>query len=232
MAADLKPPKRIFAHGWWTNEGEKISKSLGNIIDPYEIINDYGLDQIRYFLFREVPFGNDGDFSKKAISRRVNADLANNFGNLIQRVFSFINKNCNSKIQNKFDLNDQDKTLFQLANNKFIKYKNFFEKYEIDKAIKEVFEIISKTNVYIDNQAPWNLKKTNIIRMNVILSVSTEIIRRVTIMLSPIIPDSSIKIMEILNLDTKKINFDNIDQLPISPLEINSSRPIFPRIEK
>ena len=86
MAANLEPPKKIFAHGWWTNEGQKISKSIGNAIDPYEIIDEYGLDQIRYFLFREVPFGNDGDFSKKSISIRVNADLSNNYGNLIQRI--------------------------------------------------------------------------------------------------------------------------------------------------
>ena len=86
MAADVLPPKKIFAHGWWTNEGQKISKSLGNVIDPYEIINKYGLDQIRFFLFREVPFGNDGDFSKNAISQRINADLSNNYGNLVQRI--------------------------------------------------------------------------------------------------------------------------------------------------
>jgi methionyl-tRNA synthetase len=98
MAADLEPPKKIFAHGWWTNEGQKISKSLGNVINPYEIIDQYGLDQIRFFLFREVPFGNDGDFSKDAIAQRVNADLSNNYGNLIQRIASFIIKNVNAKV--------------------------------------------------------------------------------------------------------------------------------------
>ena len=96
MAAGIEPPKRIFAHGWWTNEGQKISKSLGNVIDPYEIINEYGLDQIRFFLFREVPFGNDWDFSKKAIANRINADLSNNFGNLVQRISSFVVKNNDS----------------------------------------------------------------------------------------------------------------------------------------
>ena len=98
MAADILPPKKIFAHGWWTNEGHKISKSLGNVIDPYEIINKYGLDQIRFFLFREVPFGNDGDFSKDAIAKRINADLSNNYGNLVQRTTSFVVKNSNSLV--------------------------------------------------------------------------------------------------------------------------------------
>ena len=104
MAAELSPPKKIFAHGWWTNEGQKISKSLGNVIDPYKIINEYGLDQIRFFLFREVPFGNDGDFSKDAVIRRINSDLSNNFGNLIQRVCSFIKKNNNSQVENLFEM--------------------------------------------------------------------------------------------------------------------------------
>ena len=98
MAAGLEPPKQIVAHGWWTNEGEKISKSLGNVIDPIELINVYGLDQIRYFLMREVPFGNDGDFSKDAMINRINGDLSNNFGNLMQRVLSFIFKNSNQKL--------------------------------------------------------------------------------------------------------------------------------------
>ena len=94
MAAGIQPPKRVFAHGWWTNEGQKISKSLGNVIDPYELIETYGLDQTRYFLLREVPFGNDGDFSHRAMVNRMNNDLANDFGNLGQRVLSMIHKNC------------------------------------------------------------------------------------------------------------------------------------------
>ena len=231
MAANLKPPKRIFAHGWWTNEGKKISKSLGNIIDPYEIVNQYGLDQIRYFLFREVPFGNDGDFSSKSISLRVNADLSNNLGNLVQRTCSFINKNCDSIVQNKFYLEEEDKRLFKLSFLKYQSYKNFFDKQEIDKAIKEVFDIISETNVYVDKQAPWNLKKTNIKRMNVVLSVTIEIIRRSIIMLYPIIPDSSLKVFKILNINSNQINFDNIEKIANSSFKINSAIPIFPRIE-
>ena len=103
MAANLEPPKRVFAHGWWTNEGQKISKSLGNVINPYDVISQYGLDQFRFFLFREVPFGNDGDFSQRSIAKRVNADLSNNFGNLVQRICSFIYKNSDGKVENKFN---------------------------------------------------------------------------------------------------------------------------------
>ncbi len=98
MAADLAPPRRVFAHGWWTNEGQKISKSLGNVIDPLKLIEQYGLDPVRYFLLREIPFGNDGDFSRRAIVNRINGDLANDFGNLAQRVLSMINKNCGAAV--------------------------------------------------------------------------------------------------------------------------------------
>ena len=160
MAAEIDPPKRIFAHGWWTNEGKKISKSDGNVIDPYEIINKYGLDQIRFFLFREVPFGNDGDFSKDAISNRLNADLSNNYGNLVQRITTFCVKNCNSKIKNNSNYTEQDKNLIEFMNLKFDEYNKFMNEEKIDKSIKCVFELLSETNVYIDQQAPWKLKKS------------------------------------------------------------------------
>ena len=134
MAAELPLPKRIFAHGWWTNEGKKISKSEGNVIDPLEIISSYGLDQIRYFLLREVPFGSDGDFSKTALLARINGDLSNDLGNLCQRVISMIYKNCNGFIPKKCEkLNDRDiifiinpmlymkKLKMKLINNHFMK---------------------------------------------------------------------------------------------------------------
>ena len=231
MAADLAPPKRIFAHGWWTNEGEKISKSLGNVINPYDIISEFGLDQFRFFLFREVPFGSDGDFSKNSIANRVNADLSNNFGNLIQRICSFINKNCNQVVENKFDLNEEDKMLIELSIEKLKNYQILLNQQEIDKAIKEIFELLSATNIYVDRQAPWKLKKTNIDRMKVVLSISIEMIKRSNFMLYPIIPTSSKKIFNLLNVNFNKLNFDNIYFLPDKQVIINNSEPIFPRID-
>ena len=138
MAAGIEPPKRIFAHGWWTNEGQKISKSLGNVIDPYEIINEYGLDQIRFFLFREVPFGNDGDFSKKAIANRINADLSNNFGNLVQRISSFAVKNNDSILKPAKNLTNDDQDLINTLQNKFDEYCKFMNNQQIDRAINSV----------------------------------------------------------------------------------------------
>ena len=232
LAADLPPPKRIFAHGWWTNEGKKISKSLGNTINPTDIISEFGLDQFRFFLFREVPFGNDGDFSKKSISVRVNADLSNNLGNLIQRVCAFIYKNCNSIVNNNFNIvNDDDNKIINFSLIKIDNYKNYMNNQEIDKALKEIFELLSEANIYVDKQAPWTLKKTDTKRMNVVLSVSIEIIKRSSFMLFPIIPSSCKKIFDILNLNINNISFLNISDIPNHSYNINKPQPIFPRIE-
>ncbi len=230
MAADLEPPKKIFAHGWWTNEGKKISKSLGNVIDPYEIINEYGLDQIRYFLFSEVPFGNDGDFSKKAISKRVNADLSNNYGNLVQRILTFIVKNCNSKIKPSNNFNDSDKNILNSLTVKHENYLNFMNNHQIDRAIKSVMEILSLTNAYVDDQAPWSLLKTDSKRMEIVLYVIVNVIVKSTIMLSPIIPSSSEKVLSFFNINFNNINLLEFKELIKEEININSPIPIFPRI--
>ena len=230
MAAGIEPPKRIFAHGWWTNEGQKISKSLGNVIDPYEIINEYGLDQIRFFLFREVPFGNDGDFSKKAIANRINADLSNNFGNLVQRISSFAVKNNDSLLKPAENLTNEDQDLINILQNKFDEYCKFMNNQQIDRAIKSVLELISAGNVYVDTQAPWTLKKTNKIRMEEVLYIVTNIIIKSAIMLYPIIPTSSKKILNIFNYNMDNNKFENFTKLINQNIKINNPEPIFPRI--
>ncbi len=230
MAAGIEPPKRIFAHGWWTNEGQKISKSLGNVIDPYEIIDEYGLDQIRFFLFREVPFGNDGDFSKKAIANRINADLSNNFGNLVQRISSFAVKNNDSLLRPAENLTNEDQNLINIFQNKFDEYCNFMNNQQIDRAIKSVLELISAGNSYVDTQAPWTLKKTNKIRMEEVLFIVTNIIIKSAIMLYPIIPTSSKKILNIFNYNMDNNKFDNFTKLINQNIKINNPEPIFPRI--
>jgi len=230
MAAGIEPPKRIFAHGWWTNEGQKISKSLGNVIDPYEIINEYGLDQIRFFLFREVPFGNDGDFSKKAIANRINADLSNNFGNLVQRISSFVVKNNNSLLKPSLNLTKDDQELINLLQIKYDEYSDFMKNQQIDKAIKSVLELISSGNAYVDAQAPWTLKKSNIIRMEEVLYIIANIIIKSAIMLYPVMPSSSKKILNIYNYNIDNIQFDDFTKLINQNIKINNPEPIFPRI--
>ena len=231
MAANIEPPKKIFAHGWWTNEGKKISKSENNAIDPYEVISTYGLDQIRYFLFREVPFGQDGDFSKNAISHRVNADLSNNYGNLVQRICSFIKNNCENIVENNFQLEPDDKRLLDFSLDKIKIYNSLMENQEIDKALKETFKLISEINVYVDNQAPWSLKKFDKVRMNVVLSVSIELIKRCTLLLYPVIPSSCLKVFDILNINFNDLDLYNFTQLSNKKNCLNKLSIIFPRIE-
>ena len=230
MAAELSPPKRVFAHGWWTNEGSKISKSLGNVINPYDVISEIGLDQFRFFLFREVPFGNDGDFNRNAISKRVNADLSNNFGNLVQRICSFINKNSNNIVENNFNLNKNDKDIISISEIKLNLYESFMNNQQIDKGLKVIFELLTDINIYVDQQAPWSLKKTDLNRMNVVLSVSVELIKRSTFMLYPIIPSSCVKVFDILNLNINDFLFKNITKYKSVSFNINESKPIFPRL--
>ena len=232
MAAGLEPPKQIFAHGWWTNEGQKISKSIGNIINPYEIIEKYGLDQIRFFLFREVPFGNDGDFSKDAIAQRINADLSNNYGNLIQRIASFIIKNANAEVSKPKKIEKKNEKLIKDFNVTFKNYLNNMENFHIDRALKNIFEYLSEVNAYVDEQAPWALKKTDTTRMQDVLYVITLITIKCSVLLQPILPSSIDKILNIYNFSLKELNLVNINNFNPNKIKLNLPKPIFPRIEQ
>jgi len=231
MAANFPVPKKIYSHGWWTNEGNKISKSLGNVIDPFELVDQFGLDEVRYFLFSQVPFGEDGDFSKKSIIDRINSDLANDYGNLVQRICLFIYKQCNGSIDNDSEYIDDDKKILIDSIEIFNKYKENMDNYLIDKAIKNLFKLISITNKYVDKQAPWNLKNNNIERMNNVLSISVELIKRIALMSYPIMPNKSEDILKIINFDTKEILFDNYKKINDKKIVINKPLAIFPRYE-
>ena len=197
MAAELPLPKKIFAHGWWTNEGNKISKSLGNVIDPFELVEKYGVDQIRYFLMREVPFGNDGDFSNSQLINRINSDLANSYGNLFQRVTSMIFKNCNEVIPIRpNDFQDEDLKLINSIRNSLQNYKKLMDEQKFDQFLKNIWLVISDANKYVDNQAPWSLKKNDFQRMEVVLYTLIETIRQISIMLQPFIPNTSKSILD------------------------------------
>ncbi len=232
MAANLPPPLRIYAHGWFTNEGNKISKSLGNVIDPFQIINEFGLDEFRYFLFSQVPFGDDGDFSIKALVNRINNDLSNDYGNLVQRVCSFIYNNCNGEIEIIDNLINEDEDLLENSNNIFKFYKECMDKDQIDKAIKFIFKLISLANIYVNNQEPWKLKKTNPNRMKNVLSILIEIIKRIAIMTFPIMPNKSQKLLLYLNFDFQNINFDNYKVIFKNQIKIEKPYPLFPKYEK
>jgi len=196
MAAGLEVPKRIFAHGWWTNEGQKISKSLGNVIDPYELIKTYGLDQTRYFLMREVPFGNDGDFSRAAMIRRINGELANDLGNLAQRSLSMINKNCGAQVPAHGKFTESDDALLDPTRDLYEKMALHMEAQSFNKALDDIWQIIGDANRYVDAQAPWGLKKTDPARMGTVLYVVAETLRHVAILLQPFMPDIMGKLLD------------------------------------
>lgn len=213
MAANLPLPKQLIAHGWWTVDKEKMSKSLGNVVDPNDVINEFGLDQFRFFLLREVPFGNDGDFSKDSLIARVNSDLANNFGNLINRVFVMTVKNFNEGIPKYFDLINDDIDLQNKIKNNIEKYKEHFASTDFSKGISLVIEIVSLVNRYIDSQEPWNLAKAKKVdRLSTVLRISLESIRIATFLIYPICPISAVKILNSMGIGEDEINLD-IDKI-------------------
>lgn len=208
MAAGLEPPRRVFAHGWWTNEGQKISKSLGNVIDPLKLVEKYGLDQTRYFLLREIPFGNDGDFSHRAIVQRMNSDLANGIGNLAQRSLSMINKNCNAAVPQPGAFSAADEGLINAAEEALPKVRSFMHEQAFHKALECIWQVIGEADRYVDEQAPWALRKTDPSRMNTVLYVLAETIRRLGILVQPVMPQAAEKLLDQLAIDSKARHFN------------------------
>ena len=231
MAADLPLPKKIFAHGWWTNEGNKISKSLGNVIDPFDLVDKYGVDQIRYFLMREVPFGNDGDFSNSQLINRINSDLANSYGNLFQRVTSMIFKNCNEVIPIRpNDFQDEDLKLINSIRNSLQNYRSLMDEQKFDQFLKNIWLVISDANKYVDNQAPWSLKKNDFQRMEVVLYTLIETIRQISIMLQPFIPNTSKSILDHIQIPLVQRDIKSIELFFDGGIKISTPKPLFPRV--
>ncbi len=200
MAAGLTPPTRVFAHGWWTNEGQKISKSLGNVIDPYELIAEYGLDAMRYFLMREVPFGNDGDFSRTAMINRTNGDLANDLGNLAQRCLSMIAKNCGGKLPAPGALTEADQALLGQADALLAECRGHIEVQAIHRMLETVWAVVAGANGYFANEEPWALKDSDPERMNTVLYVTAEVVRQVSILAQPVVPGSAARLLDQLGV--------------------------------
>jgi methionyl-tRNA synthetase len=231
FAAGLKPPKRIFAHGWWTNEGEKISKSLGNVIDPLELIGTYNLDQIRYFLMREVPFGNDGDFSHSAVISRINSELSNDFGNLAQRVLSMINKNCDGKIPQYSDLTGEDTDFLNGIDSLLSTVRESIDVQAFHSALEKIWAEIRSSNHYIDQQAPWALKKGNPERMGTVLYILAEAIRQLAIITQPFVPEAADKMLNQVGIPESNRDFSHygIEGRLKPGLKLPEPKGVFPR---
>ena len=209
LAADLPPPKRVYGHGWILSGEEKMSKSKGNILDPIEIIEKYGLDPLRYYLIKEVSFGNDGNISQDKLENCINSDLANNYGNLCQRVISFNEKNCALLIPEKDNFEKEDLVLLNKIGGNINSLRLNIDKQELNSYINFIVDCLFDANKYFNDQEPWK-KKSDIKRLNTIVYVSLEVIRKISILLNPIIPETSLKVLKIFNLKQNDLIFDSI----------------------
>ena len=229
MGAGVDPPKRVFAHGWWTNEGQKISKSLGNVIEPLALAEKYGLDAMRYFLLREVPFGNDGDFSHRAMVGRLNNDLANDFGNLAQRVLSMINKNCAAAVPEPGDAHTKDLDLLALAQTLPERLRAEYRVQAFNKTLEITWEVVAAANRYVDEQAPWALKKTDPARMGAVLYVLAETIRHLAILTQPVMPDAMGRLLDQLAVPADRRDIAALAE-PLAPgTPLPAPEGVFPR---
>ena len=210
MAANIPLPKRIYGHGWILSDDKKMSKSLGNILDPIEIINNFGVDQLRYYLSKEVSLGNDGNISLKNLTDCINNDLANNYGNLCQRVFAFINKNCDSKIPILSEVEKEDEKLNDEIINSLSDLRDLIDNQELNQYLKKVINISFNANKYFNDQKPWSLKEKNPERMNTILYTILNQIRSISILLNPIIPIATEKVLSTLSIDKANINLESL----------------------
>ena len=204
FSAEIEIPKKIFAHGFILNKGKKMSKSLGNIEDPMELIESFGVDQLRYFLMSETVFGKDGNYSDELLITKVNSDLSNDLGNLSQRCLTMVKKHCNSSIPKRDILNTEDLELLNLLDKKIDKIYYHMNDFKINSYIEEVFEVISLTNKYFSDQKPWELKDEDPNRMYTVLWVTMEMIRKFGILLQPIMPESCKKLLDLLCIKKDK----------------------------
>ena len=207
MSAGIELPKRVFAHGFLYNRGEKMSKSVGNVIDPFSMVEHYGLDQVRYFFMREVPFGQDGSYSHDAIINRTNADLANDLGNLAQRSLSMIGKNCDGKVPDPGALLAEDQAMLDMADAALVAARAAMAEQSIHTAVAATFAVVAEANRYFAGQEPWALKKTDPARMATVLYTTAEVIRRVAIQCQAVIPQSAAKLLDLVAIPQDQRTF-------------------------
>ena len=233
LAAKIDLPKRVYGHGWILSGEEKMSKSKGNILDPLEIIKEYGLDPLRYYLIKEVSFGNDGNISKDRLEDCINSDLANNFGNLCQRVTAFAIKNCKSQIPKEINFQNDDLQILDKFKNNLNNIRSKVDNQDINFYINFIVNSLFDANKYFNDQEAWN-KKDDQVRLNTIIYTSLEIIRKISILLYPIIPESSLKALKIFNLEKDSVVLETIsnNESLVKGNYLNKIDILFNKIEK
>ena len=229
MSAGLPIPKQIVVHGFLFNRGEKMSKSTGNIVSPASLVEQYGVDAVRYFFMREVPYGQDGSYSHEAIVSRLNADLANDLGNLAQRSLSMIAKNCLGQVPAKGRLSDADTDMLKSAMSLIQECRTQHNAYAISKAMDAIWRVIADCNRYFAAQEPWALKKSNPERMQTVLWTTAEVLRRVGILIQPYVPGSAERLLDLLSVSKERRTFLDFDAELQAGAALPPPVPVFPR---
>ena len=230
ISAGIALPKRVFGHGHFLVDGEKMSKSLGNVVDPADAIGKYGVDQLRYFLLREVPFGQDGNYTDKGLVARINADLANDLGNLAQRSLTMIARNCDGRVPEPGTLTDADEALLAQAAALPEKGRAALAAFALHTMIAEIWAVVAEANRYFAGQEPWALRKTDPARMATVLHVTAETLRRIAICAQPFVPSAAAKLLDLLAVPAGARDFAALcdGKLPAG-LALPAPEPIFPR---
>lgn len=231
MSAGIPLPNRVFGHGFLFNRGEKMSKSVGNVIDPFAMVEHYGLDQVRYFFLREVPFGQDGSYSHEAIVNRTNADLANGLGNLAQRSLSMIAKNCGGMVPKRSELAEADRAILDQTVEALATARKMMAEQGIHLALAAIFGVVAEADRYFASQEPWALRKTDPARMETVLWTTAEVVRRVALLCQPFIPGSASKLLDLLAVPADSRDFAHVhaNHALVSGDALPAPEGVFPR---
>ena len=231
MSAGLPLPKRVFGHGFLLNKGAKMSKSVGNVVDPFDLAALYGVDQLRYFFLREVSFGQDGNYSHDAIVGRINADLANDLGNLAQRSLSMIAKNCEGRVPPRGTLNEADEAMLAMADAALAKAREAMKDFALHTVLADLWALIAEANRYFANNEPWRLTKTDPARRDTVLYVTIEVLREVAILVQPVMPEAAGKLLYLLGVAPEARSFAALgaEHRLVSGSSLPAPSAIFPR---
>jgi methionyl-tRNA synthetase len=229
MSAGIALPKRVYAHGFLFSRGEKMSKSVGNVVDPFNLADQYGVDQLRYFFLREVPFGQDGNYSHEAIVARINADLANDLGNLAQRSLSMIGKQFGGTLPEPGAFSDSDKAILAQADGMLAQAEEAMATQQIHQALNAIFAVVAEANRYFAGEAPWALAKTDPARQKTVLYVTAEVIRQIGILTQPFMPESSARLLDSLGLPAEARDFASLGTRLNPGSQLPPPVPVFPR---
>jgi methionyl-tRNA synthetase len=229
MSAGLPLPRRVFAHGFIFNRGEKMSKSVGNVVDPFDLARAYGVDPMRYFFLREVPFGQDGNYSHEAIVARINADLANDLGNLAQRSLTMIAKNCDGRVPARGALTAADREILAAADALLAEVRAHHEVQAINRALDLIWKVVADANRYFAAEAPWALKKTDPSRMATVLHVTGEVLRILAILVQPYMPASAARLLDLLDVPQDRRSFADLATRLAEGAKLPAPVPVFPR---